>query len=53
MKKKYYNPIIRLHDVKANNVIATSDEIPIGDDEPEIPTQAPIRSDSDWSDYNG
>ena len=51
MKKKYLNPIIRLHDVHPSDVIVTS-EIPIGDDAGEISTDAPRRN-SDWSDYNG
>jgi|GEM_PF-4863301 len=51
MKKTYSNPIIRLHAVHPSNVIVTSDNIPIGDDQGEVSTDAPRRSD-DWSDYN-
>ena len=50
MKKTYSYPIIRLHDVHHTEIIITSD-IPIGDDQGEVSTDAPRRSD-DWSDYN-
>lgn len=51
MKKTYIIPIIRLHAVQTSNIIVTSDNIPIGDDQGEVSTDAPRRSD-DWSDYN-
>ena len=51
MKKTYIIPVIRLHAVQISNIIVTSDNIPIGDDQGEVSTDAPRRSD-DWSDYN-
>ena len=51
MKKTYIIPIIRLHAVHPSNIIVTSDNIPIGDDQGEVSTDAPRRND-DWSDYN-
>ncbi|MBR3026569.1 MAG: hypothetical protein IKH58_00355 [Bacteroidales bacterium] len=51
MKKTYIIPVIRLHAVQTSNIIVTSDNIPIGDDQGEVSTDAPRRSD-DWSDYN-
>lgn len=50
MKKKYSNPIIRLHNVHSSNIIVTS-EIGIGDDVNETTTQAP-RHNGDWEEYN-
>ena len=50
MKKKYSNPIIRLHNVHVSNIIATSD-IKLGDDMNETTTQAP-RQNGDWAEYN-
>lgn len=50
MKKKYLNPIIRLHNVHVSNIIATSD-LKIGDDVNETTTQAP-RQNGDWAEYN-
>lgn len=51
MKKTYITPIVRLHAVQTSNIIVTSDNIPIGDDQGEVSTDAPRRND-DWSDYN-
>lgn len=51
MKKTYIIPVIRLRAVQTSNIIVTSDNIPIGDDQGEVSTDAPRRSD-DWSDYN-
>ena len=50
MKKKYSNPIIRLHNVHVSNIIATSD-IKLGDDVNETTTHAP-RQNGDWAEYN-
>lgn len=51
MKKKYLNPIIRLHVVRSSNIIVTSD-VPIGDDVNETSTEAP-RHNGEWSEYEG
>jgi len=50
MKKEYKYPAIRIHDVKAANIITTSD-IPFGEDVEEGSTDAPRRGEG-WQGYD-